>query len=248
MPGEVERVDVSCPVAEVVDPAPHDGRGLDAAGRAPAPTELSGRPVEDEDAAAPAVRNDEIAHDRRRRRLLVGVHVELPERLARVHRERKEMSVEVRDIGDAVGDDGRELEQSPEVSTPHHSERRPQMDSRMGLCPGRVDAVHQPLTIGAVQTDGDTRVSDREDESARLVVRRPDRGPSGTAEREEAAPHTVRTGRGDGCVGNTPTGIAVHHADRDGCPPDDRCGEGRIGRLRRRRRFSHSRRTRGACC
>ena len=73
-----------------------------------------------------------------------------PDDCAGAHVERADSAACVRDVGDAVGDDGGELDQRAEAARPNDSERRPNLHGGMCLRPARVGAVRRPLQIALV--------------------------------------------------------------------------------------------------
>ena len=65
------------------------------------------------------------------------------------------MAPVVGDVGDAVGDDGGELDERAEAARPDDLERRPQLDLGMGLRAALVGAVHRPLELRPEEAHGD---------------------------------------------------------------------------------------------
>jgi hypothetical protein len=55
--------------------------------------------------------------------------------------------VDVVDVGDAIPDDRRKLEETVQAAAPDDAERRPELDSRVNLGARGRDAVHRPLKI-----------------------------------------------------------------------------------------------------
>jgi hypothetical protein len=73
--------------------------------------------------------------------------------VAVVHRQGVEPAFEVVHVGDAFPDDGRKLEQAPEISLPDDLERRSEPYPGMDLCPRRIRAVEGPLRGAAPELD-----------------------------------------------------------------------------------------------
>ena len=166
---QVERGDRSAPVAEVVDAVHHERRGLDRRAHRVVPEHAPVVAVQHPHGAVHPVHDQLLAVDRWR-----GGHhpadVTPPDGRAVFHQVGADAALVVRDEGDPVVDDGRELEQRAGRAAPDRLERRADADVRMRLGALRGGAVHRPLQLPLVDANADHRAVDEIEALAVAVV------------------------------------------------------------------------------
>ena len=118
------------------------------------PAEAAVAPVEHADDPVHPVHDQVVADDRGRGRHLPAARPVPPDHLAVAHPQGVDVALVVGDVGDAVGDDGGELDERADPARPDDLERRPHLDVGGRLRPPVVGAVHRPLQIVAVEAHG----------------------------------------------------------------------------------------------